>query len=219
MNWKLIPKDTTPSPTHGSKYSDWKEEIAIEGFNQCVYCSISEKAFGGIRNFHIEHYKPKSLFPELRNEFSNLFYSCSICNCFKGNDWPNEPNEQLTNICYPRPSVVNYSDIFKVNSNSGRIDGKNRSATYMVEKLYLNRAQLILERRTQIIFEKIWKVLDDIKKQKNELYDKIGTNQLEVIAFLKAIDNEVDQLLKLIKDSENIVPYSMTQINRKTVEH
>ncbi|MBN2836389.1 MAG: HNH endonuclease [Candidatus Delongbacteria bacterium] len=214
MNWKLIPKDTTPKPTNGSCYSDWKQEIAEEGFHQCVYCSISEKAFGGIRNFHIEHYKPKSKFPELRDEFSNLFYSCSICNCFKGNDWPNEPTKDLSSISYPKPSKINYKNLFVVNTKDGRIDGKNIAASYMIEKLFLNRPQLILERKHQIIFDKIWSSLDIINEQKKELYNRISTKQEEVVTFLKAIDSLVKQILDLIKVSENVSPYKLSQIKR-----
>ena len=60
------PKEKTQQPTKG-KYSDWKEILAEEGFNQCVYCAIPDACFGGIRNFHVEHYRPKSKFKKLEN--------------------------------------------------------------------------------------------------------------------------------------------------------
>lgn len=74
MNWKRIPKENSSQPSTGT-YKDWKELLSVEGFHQCVYCSISEAEFGGIRNFHVEHYKPKSLpaFASLVNTYTNLF--------------------------------------------------------------------------------------------------------------------------------------------------
>ena len=103
MNWKLVNKDPTTQPKRGT-YSDWKEQIAQECYNQCVYCSIHESQFGGINNFHIDHFRPKSIFKNLENDICNLFYSCPICNRFKSDDWPNEPN--LDTISYPDPSNI-----------------------------------------------------------------------------------------------------------------
>ena len=147
MNWKLVVKDTKNQPATGS-YSDWKEQIAEECFYQCVYCSIHESQFGGINNYHIDHFRPKS-FPEfksLENDICNLFYSCPICNRFKSDDWPAEPDINI--ISYPDPSKINYSDLFVMTDNY-EIFGKYTSSKYLVIRLFLNRAQLIMERREE----------------------------------------------------------------------
>jgi len=214
MEWKRIPKEITSIPNHGSKYSDWKSEIAEEGFHQCVYCAISENAFGGIRNFHIEHYRPKSKRKDLENEFSNLFYACSICNSFKGNDWPNEPNKEMNNIAYPNPSVVNYNDIFEVNNNLHIVNGKNISATYIVERLYLNRPQLILERKQSLIIYRIKKLNEIIHSQKEELYNNINQNQELTITYLKQLDAKINKIQDLLISVNDIIPYSLEQTKR-----
>jgi hypothetical protein len=59
MKWKLVPKRGSSQPTTGT-YIDWKSLLANEGFHQCVYCALPDAALGGERNFHVEHYKPKS---------------------------------------------------------------------------------------------------------------------------------------------------------------
>jgi 5-methylcytosine-specific restriction endonuclease McrA len=105
MNWRRIPKEKTVQPKKG-RYSDWKEILAEEGFNQCVYCAIPDACFGGIRNFHVEHYRPKSKFEKLENDIKNLFYACAICNTFKGDDWPGEPEKDFFAPCYPDPSLI-----------------------------------------------------------------------------------------------------------------
>jgi 5-methylcytosine-specific restriction endonuclease McrA len=103
MNWKLITKDAKNQPVSGV-YSDWKELVAQECFYQCVYCAIHEAQFGGIDHYHIDHYRPKSIaeFKHLENNIGNLFYACPICNRFKSNDWPGEPD--LNTPTYPDPS-------------------------------------------------------------------------------------------------------------------
>lgn len=149
MNWHRIPKESTPLPTHGSKYSDWKVELSLEGCHQCVYCTISESSFGGIRNFHVEHYRPKGLarFVALENVFSNLFYACAICNTFKSDDWPADPVADCSVDCFPDPCLKNYGELFIVDRSTALLNGRNVTGTYILHKLYLNRPQLIIKRK------------------------------------------------------------------------
>jgi len=47
----------------------------------------------------VEHYRPKSVFPERAFEWENLLWGCSACNRFKGNRFPpvTEPGAQILN--------------------------------------------------------------------------------------------------------------------------
>src|SRR5256885_1017264 len=58
---------------------------------QCAYCLRPEMLADGKDNFGLDHFRPRSLFPELLNDFYNLYYSCHPCNHTKGNSWPPEP--------------------------------------------------------------------------------------------------------------------------------
>lgn len=145
MRWRLVDKRNTTPPTSG-QYPDWKPILAEEGGHQCVYCAISERSFGGLRNFHVEHFRPKKLFPALKNEISNLFFACAICNTFKGDDWPAEPYVDHATPWYHDPSRTDYSSVFSVCGDYS-VAGDGTPARYMVEKLFLNRPQLLLERR------------------------------------------------------------------------
>lgn len=144
MNWKIVIKDPKNQPTSGT-YSDWKPQIAEECYHQCIYCCISEGHWGGMDNFHIEHFRPKSLFADLENNIVNLFYSCPVCNRFKSNDWKNEPD--LNQVSYIDPSVVDYTTIFELDPTTNKLSGLYIASRYMLERLYLNRPQLINERR------------------------------------------------------------------------
>ncbi|MFN2508375.1 MAG: HNH endonuclease [Chthoniobacterales bacterium] len=128
-------------------YSDWKQEIADACHGHCVYCAIHESSYGGLDNFHIDHYRPKSIFADLVDAVANLYLACAICNRFKSNDWPNEPAPDHSVAAYPDPGIQDYNDLFTEDADTFLLSGRNVAARYVVERLYLNRPQLILERR------------------------------------------------------------------------
>lgn len=57
--------------------------------NKCAYCSIDTSS-------HLDHYLPRSKFPEFSVLSLNLIYCCSICNSkYKGDKYLNDNNERL----------------------------------------------------------------------------------------------------------------------------
>lgn len=208
MNWRLIIKDPAKQPTTG-KYPDWKEQIAEECFYQCVYCSINESQFGGIDHYHIEHYKPKSIkrFKSLENDILNLFYACPICNRFKSDDWPNDPTS-LDICCYPNPSIYDYANLFTLDVKTYKVSGNYISSSYITQRLFLNRAQLIYERREKLLHQR-------------ELIARMEIEKLfradEILADKQAIQSIFDVILRLcvlMGKRKNIRPYKLKEIRR-----
>jgi len=208
MNWRLIIKDKTTQPKLGV-YPDWKEQIARECFYQCIYCSINEAQFGGIDHYHIEHYKPKSIprFKCLENDICNLFYSCPICNRFKSYDWPNDADD-LDIVCYPDPSKHNYSELFGISSNDYKISGAYLSTKYMTERLYLNRPQLLYERRETFLKEREQKVTDAI----DHFLEKL--NNKDDFELLKESSKAVIDLNRTIQKRSKVRPYKLAEIRK-----
>lgn len=205
MNWRRIPKENSVQPQTGT-YKNWKPQLAEEGFHQCVYCAIPDAAMGGIRNFHVEHYRPKSRFSSLENSISNLFYACPICNTFKGNDWPAEPDHEVES--YPNPSENEYGKLFSINFQSGEIQGNVVASSYMIEKIHLNRGQLILERRLHHLLGKAGKLRNEIGQSLNHLSDDNATGLLRRYSdILNRMHNLRDQL-------QTITPYQPQDIQR-----
>jgi uncharacterized protein (TIGR02646 family) len=62
-----------------------KELIAAMSHRKCVYC---EGPINAPRASHVEHFKPKSIFPSLAYEWRNYFLGCAGCNGAKGDKWP-----------------------------------------------------------------------------------------------------------------------------------
>lgn len=154
MIYQLIHKDSKNQPTGVYTDPGWKEQIAKECNYQCVYCSIHETHWGGIDHYHIDHFRPKSLgrFADLENDICNLFYSCPVCNRFKSDDWPSDPDLNVPS--YPDPSVTDYSTLFDSDTENYTLAGKCVSAIYIIHRLYLNRPQLVYERRESFLREK-----------------------------------------------------------------
>ena len=209
MKWFRIPKESASLPKVGSSYRDWKEDLSIEGKKQCVYCSININSFGGIRNFHVEHYRPKAKdkFPELENEYSNLFFACSICNCFKSDEWSNEPSPNFDNESFPDPSKVDYSDFLKIVDHSV-IESDFITGKYIIQKLFLNRPQLILERKCYYLNVELIKQAEKLKNIGLLLKKQDESNQI-IDAMITMIDTTI-----LLIEGKYINPYNAKQIKR-----
>lgn len=205
MNWKLITKDPKNQPVKGT-YNDWKEQIAEECFHQCVYCSIHENPWGGIDHYHIDHFRPKSKdkFKHLENDICNLFYSCPVCNRFKSDDWPGEP-DSIDNICYPDPSKTNYSTLFKIDETNFAILSNYKSGNYLINRLFLNRPQLIYERREDNLRQIESRLFNEISKMLQEC------NDINIMKKAIVILNEIRQH---IEKRNHIRPYKLAEVRK-----
>jgi hypothetical protein len=147
-----------------NNYRKYKPYLREDFKNRCGYVNCSDFWFGGARTFHIDHYKPKSKFPELETVYSNLVYCCSYVNILKTDD----------DGKYLDPCDTNYNEHFE-RDNEGNIYPKKDSvrAEYMYGKLklYLKRYQII------------W-VLDELS-EKIDLLGEIIENGIEVSEDVK----------------------------------
>jgi hypothetical protein len=81
-------------PSSYSSYVRYKPSLKQEFSSQCVYCCLPD-GVKGEDNFGVDHYRPKSKFPELETVYTNLFYACNCCNRRKGNFWPTEEQQKV----------------------------------------------------------------------------------------------------------------------------
>lgn len=160
-------------------WRDWKVRIASDCQGRCVYCAIPEARFGGIRNFHVEHFRPKSRFPKLANDIRNLYLACGICNVLKSDDWPGEPASDHSTEAYPDPARTDYNAIFRVSTKDYEVVADCVAGRYVIQRVLLNRAQLVIERRlaaTLAAAEEFsaWVRGKERRMTKRELRDTVG---------------------------------------------
>lgn len=214
MKWRLIPKDAAKKPKHGKYYWHWKDDLADEGFNQCVYCAIHESSFGR-RNYHIEHFKPKSIeeFQHLIHEYGNLYFACCICNCFKASYWE-EPKNDFSNSAFPNPSQIDYSQLFQINEDA-TISGKNVTGNFIIHKLYLNRPQLVLERKLRSLNLRIESLIQDFADCKSLLFEKLNSGDKRSNRYLQAMMDGYENLHLIRNKVAKTIPYTSADTKRQ----
>jgi len=72
------------TPKKYSNYRRYKPVLKKEFYGRCIYCRKPTLPTDDPSSFHVEHYRPKSKFPNLECEYTNLYYSCAACNRNKG---------------------------------------------------------------------------------------------------------------------------------------
>ncbi|MDE0456572.1 MAG: TIGR02646 family protein [Chromatiales bacterium] len=127
-----------------------EETLFAEQTGQCVYCGRGI-SLDRIRQYHIEHFRPRSKYPELQLDYTNLFLSCgpegddgarNTCGHHNG-DWFEEG-------CHIPPAPEACAERFLFHS-SGCIAGDGSPETdKMIATLNLNHPELVTERQVMI---------------------------------------------------------------------
>jgi uncharacterized protein (TIGR02646 family) len=164
-----------------------KEALKTMFFNKCVFC---ESKITHIDYGEIEHFKPKSKYPDYCFEWENLLLSCSICNgkANKGDKFPLEDeNGPLINPVEENPDNF-FKFEFDVNANLFMIFPKNERAKTLLKIIKLNRDDLAEKRTLDILKIKMFK--EEILKSKPEKiieFKKMFSPKDEYYAFIKNI--------------------------------
>lgn len=149
LNFREDPPQRNYFGVELNDYRGYKDSLEIDFAQRCGYTYCQQDWFGGKKNFQIDHFKPKSLHPELTTKYSNLVYSCSYVNRAKSNDIGN----------YLDPCDVDYNEHF-YRDELGNIypveTSESAKYMYIKLKLYLKRYSIIwmleqLERRMEVL--------------------------------------------------------------------
>jgi uncharacterized protein (TIGR02646 family) len=116
-----------------------------EDFDECcAYCLLHERLAGGAENFELDHFKPKSRYPDLTHVYENIYYSCHPCNNIKRDIWPTDElrakGYRFVDHCYDDFST-HFTEV------DGRWEPLTPAGDYSQERLRLNREHLIKIRR------------------------------------------------------------------------
>ncbi|MDX2247971.1 MAG: retron system putative HNH endonuclease [Bacteroidia bacterium] len=127
-----------------SKYNQKKikSELRLMFLDKCAYCesSISHIDYG-----HIEHFRPKSKFPELCFEWENLLLACGICNstAYKGDKFPeHDEGGPFVNPVSDNPDEF-FNFEFDPQTGTANVTPKNIQAITTEKELGLNRPELV----------------------------------------------------------------------------
>lgn len=156
----------TLNPDDGRPYRTYKPHVQSEFGRKCIYCLMPD-SLKGEDNFGVEHYKPKSIFPELERVWGNLFYACNPCNRRKGNYWPEISKKFVPNPC----DHVMFSHM---KFDGADVIGKSEAGRFTIELLDLNDKDIIEYRENVIgLIEMCLKELENIEGLITKIEDKI----------------------------------------------
>ena len=184
------------SPPKYADYQKYRPHLQREFARVCVYCCQPDTI---TRDFSVDHYRPKSLFPALSADYKNLFYCCSQCNRYKGAYWPTTTSSPfIPNPCdhvmWAHLRVVDGSAVAQSEHGAYAIKRLNLNEPIVVR---LRRVGLGLIRKSRDQLESIDRKLKRLAKLKRS--GAVSEDEYDAAATLLTTDRAecVDELATL----------------------
>ncbi len=129
------------APRIKTEYGHFRQFVREDFSECCAYCLLHEIVAAGAENFELDHFRPKSLFPALINDFFNLYYACHPCNHKKRHNWP-KPELESAGYRFIDLCRELFSTHFQ-EAEDGRWLPLTKAAEYTLAMLRLNRTHLV----------------------------------------------------------------------------
>ena len=170
-----------------NNYLIYKEQLVKDFRDLCGYCGKNRNYF--FDNFQIDHFRPKSKYPDLKNDYNNLVLSCPICNRNKSDDWPTNDKNVYHNdsIGYVDPASKEFDEVF-YRDEDGNIFSNYDYGKYMITKLKFDIRPI----------KELWY---QAKKNINQKI-KQGKISMDEYRDFYEISNEIDELTRFLKYEE-----------------
>jgi uncharacterized protein (TIGR02646 family) len=134
---------------------------------KCMYC---ESPIAVVVTEHIEHYRPKAIYPHLTFEWNNLGLSCPKCNINKSNIFDE-------NCTYINPYIDLPEDHFIFSSTMIFHKPNDKRAQLTELTLVLNRPELMEARKNRI--DAIRLLIDQYEAESNSTLKNIIKKEIE----------------------------------------
>lgn len=144
--WVEHYRNGTGSKPSDSRWRDFHDDLGGVFFGLCAYCEESCRG-------EIEHFRPKSRFPQLVYDWSNWVFACHDCNHAKSERWP--PRWYVDPCARSRSALP--EQFFTFDSLTGEVipreslsPVRRKKAMQMIDDLRLNDLHHLRKRRTWI---------------------------------------------------------------------
>jgi hypothetical protein len=157
---------------------------------RCAYCGVHEDAVGA--TLTVDHYRPRV--HGGTDEEDNLVYCCARCNEHKGAYW-HEHDPPHVRLLHPgQDDLTQYLH----ESDDGRIIGLAPEGEFFVQRLRLNRPQLVAYRYTRQVETKLTVELAVSRRRVEELEQAV----IDLRAALESIAGEIERRSKGRQEEE-----------------
>jgi hypothetical protein len=150
---------------------------------RCGYCGVSEIAMGG--ELEIDHFHPVSAGGSDDDE--NLVYACTACNRFKGDYAPAPGAPETLRLLHPKRDNL---EIHIVETAQGRLSGLTERGWFHIQRLHLNRSQLVETRGLR----RMERTLRDELAQAQEAQDRLRQENLALRAEIARLREAILKL-------------------------
>jgi hypothetical protein len=125
FTYPAAPHPRRHGPQGYAHYASYRPWLRDEFSYRCIYCLLREQ-WGRVRGaFDLDHFLPAAHYPEQRQTYDILLYSCATCNEAKGDD------------VLPDPCQVLVGGDVQV-QDDGVLEARTRAARRLVRKLGLD---------------------------------------------------------------------------------
>lgn len=183
-------------------YRSYKKLLRLDFNHQCAYCSVREPELGGSKSFHIDHYKPKKLFPNKINDYLNLFYTCRDCNTYKGDYW-----HSALQFIFGRFILNPCDHDLEEHYDSSQViwKSKSRAGAWNLEKLNLNSASQQRRRQTRESIKKTIVILEENKAALLILIEKGKIEEKQYIIDKYSLSQKLIEIEQMIIVQKSLI--------------
>ncbi len=131
-----------PEINCGKDHTLHRPQLRIDFRYCCTHCRVHEHRGAGKEDYEIDHFRPKGKpeFEHLEFEYSNLYWSCHVCNNNKGSYWPN-PKELVNGYYFVDICSEEWDLHYRVEPD-GELIPLTNAAGFTADRLRLNRDHL-----------------------------------------------------------------------------
>jgi uncharacterized protein (TIGR02646 family) len=131
-----------PDPGPFKKHGAYKPYLQPLFRERCAYCLAPDNRNGGLEGMTVDHFLDQKHHPELRLAWTNLYYSCVVCNSHYKKDYPTE-DEEKAGFRFVDPCKEDPDDHFCMvrDPKTGelcQVRGLSAPAKYAIWRLHLN---------------------------------------------------------------------------------
>lgn len=189
-SYKQIPEKEKKGLVSYYRHDDIKEALIISSFEKCSFCEGKPSESG---NVEVEHFKPKSIYPEYTFKWSNLLPSCTKCNGSKRNhDTGSEP---IVNPYEINPETIFYYQDIKLKVRNSQ---NFEMGTQTIKVCGLNSIRLLKPRADILV--SLHSFSDSIEEAIEE-YQEADTSQKK-ISRLRKINEAIEKIEILTSPKE-----------------
>lgn len=157
------------------------------------YCERPEDYMGGEEAFEVEHFKPRSKFPQLDCVYKNLYYACRGCNGHKWETWPSD-RQFAQGKRFADPSEEDPYVDHLLETEDGGVQGTTPCGTYPAAHIRLHRDDLRKWRRLRAQALTDLPVLTSVARFLEQRGSVVADSELEELeAQLNAINRRIEE--------------------------